>query len=182
MKKKTKSKKSKKKSDLEKEVKEIKNSEKIEEKPMDNGFEGFNEPSPDISKGSFSSVLEKVEQASQETNLEEVAEESDFSQSQEEEKKEPVEYPVIRDDYENIIKQARESNPNLVLHEGRRFDLENVGLHPRIEQSFQINPELQELRRGTENIEEDYVAHEEKLEKDEDLLPFQKKAKEYKFF
>jgi len=175
------SKKRKKKSDLKKEIKEIKSSDKVEEKPMDDEFEEFNESSPDILKGSFSSVLEKVEQAPQETNLEDVAEETGFSQTREEEK--PVEYPVVGEDYESIIEHARKTNPNLVLHEGRRFDLETVGgLHPGIEQDFQINPELQELRRGAEDMEEDYIAREEKLEKDEDLLPFQKKAKEYRKF
>ena len=56
-----------------------------------------------------------------------------------------------------------------------------MNLHPQITQNFQINPELQELRRKSEgNLEKDYVVKAERLNREDNKLPFEQTERKYK--
>ncbi|MCK5149466.1 hypothetical protein KAJ87_00890 [Candidatus Pacearchaeota archaeon] len=161
------------KSELEEEVEEIK--ENFEERIDNNKFQEFIKPDTE----SFSPVLEKVE-APQESLEQDVASAPIIKEKQEEQIKYSTKYN--ESDYRFIEERSRRINENLLV-QSTPINFEKVGmnLHPQITQNFQINPELQELRRKSEgNLEKDYVVKAERLNREDNKLPFEQTERKYK--
>ncbi len=177
------SKKSKQKSsELEKEIEETESQETnkalektSEETIDDNEFREFIQPSIE----SFSPVLEKVE-IPQESLEQDVA---PISTSTEKKDETSTNYDTgyIEPNYESIVRESIK-NENLIVKQSVPINMERVGtdLRPQIEQNFQINPELQELRKSRGKLEQDYIAKAEKLDTKENRLPFESTQRKYK--
>ncbi len=160
----------------EEEIKEIADSvEEIPNQIDDNEFVEFMQPFTSTS----SPILKKVEDFPVLTNLEQDVAEAPVKEPKEEE---PIKYETIKEDYESVIKQRNETmDRNLVVRraEVTRIQPQQMDLHRNIEQEFEINPELQELRRSEGNLERDYVVHEQKIDKDNHKLPFERRDTKY---
>jgi hypothetical protein len=155
-------------SELEEEVEEAE--ETIENKE-------FHEFIQQPSVKSFTTILEKIE-----TPIESL--EQDIISTpvaQEEKNEEPIKYsPKYGEaDYQAIEEESRRINENLLVRPSTiNMETTKIDFRPRVEQDFQISPELQELRRG-KNLEEDYVAQAKRLD-EEHRLPFEQTQIKYK--
>lgn len=98
-------------------------------------------------------------------------------EKKDDDKKYATEY--IKEDYETVHEEPRIENENILIKQPKTINIETVGrdLRPHVEQSFVINPELQELRQGA--LERDYVAKTTALNR-ESKLPFQQEERKYK--
>jgi len=174
-------------SELEKEIKETESQEtsevleKISEETIDdNEFREFIQPSTQEFINMLSPVLEKVEIPQQESLEQDV---SSISTSTEKEDETPTKYDTgyIEPNYENIKRESIKDE-NLLIKRPVPVNIEMVGrdLRPQIEQNFQINPEIQELRKSQGKLEEDYIAKAEKLDTGDNRLPFESTQRKYK--
>lgn len=160
--------KDKKESELEEDI------EEIEEIIENNDFHEFIQQ-PSVK--SFTTILKKVE-----TPIESL--EQDIISApviQKEKEEEQIKYSPKYDevDYQAIEEESKRINENLLIRPKTiNVETTKIDFRPKIEQDFQIAPELQELRRK-KSLEEDYVAHAKKLN-EEHKLPFEQTQRKYK--
>jgi len=158
---------SKKESELEEEIEET----------IDNQFHEFIQPSTEF----VSPVLEKVGDAPEPIDLEQELTTAPTTQENKEEPKYETSYDVS--EYETPESEARKIiNENMVIAQSTPIRIETAGtdLRPHREQTFQINPELQDIRQTSEGaLETDYIAKAEKITQD-NKLPFQQTQRKYK--
>ncbi len=174
-------------SELEKEIEETESQEtnevleKISEETIDdNEFREFIQPSTQEFINILSPFLEKVETPQQESLEQDVA---SISTSTEKKDETPTKYDTgyIEPNYESIKRESIKDE-NLLIKRPVPVNIEMVGrdLRPQIEQNFQINPEIQELRKSQGKLEEDYIVKSEKLDTRDDRLPFESTQRKYK--
>jgi len=135
-----------------------------------------------MSAQKFSSpILEKVKGLPETADLEQETESFSEIQKNEDKQEKVMEYKTISQDYESIEQERRKIEDQHFVIERPKPILETRRIaHREIAQNFQINPDLQELRkRQTGETEKDYVATAEKL-KDNSGLPFEKRETKYK--
>jgi len=160
-------------SELEKEI------EETEEIIDNNEFREFIQPSSQEFINILAPVLEKVEIPQQESLEQDVA---SISTSTEKKDETPTNYDTgyIEPDYESINRESTKDE-NLLIKRPMPVNIERVGdLRPQIERNFQINPEIQELRKSQGKLEGDYVAKAEKLDTGDNRLPFESTQRKYK--
>lgn len=164
-------------SELEREIKEedlkTTQAEEIEEEQ----FTKFTQPSVEP----FSPVLERIETPQQEPLEDNLASVTTPTEKKDEEK---IKYETgyIEPNYEDMQKRQR-INENLLVQESApiNFETTRIDLHPHLGQNFQINPELQELRKQSQgDLEKDYIVKEEKLNRGNNNLPFEQTQRKYK--
>lgn len=144
----------------------------------DNEFHEFMKP---LEK-SFSPVLERIE-APQQNLLEENSSFTPIAQEKKHEKQIKYNTGYNPSEYEAIGEEKRKiQNENMIMRFAPiRVETNRMDLHPQIEQNFQINPELLELRRKSEgNLEKDYVLKTKKLDRENNRLPFEQKERKYR--
>ncbi len=155
--------------EADKDLKKTPESQEIEE----NEFHEFMNP---LEK-SFSPVLERIEIPQQDLLEEDLA----FA-PRTQEKKDEKQIKYNESDYKIIEEESRRINENLLIRSTPiNIETTRMNFHPQIEQNFQINPELFELRRKSEgSLEKDYVLKTERLERENNRLPFEQRERKYK--
>lgn len=166
-------------SELEKEIEETESQEANEETIDNNQFREFIRPFTEEAINIHPPVLERVEIPQQESLEQDVASVPITQTKDEEQIKYSSKYNEA--DYKITEEESRRINENLLVRSTPiTTETTRINLHPQIEQNFQIAPELQELRKSQEKLEEDYIAKAEKLDTGDNRLPFESTQRKYK--
>lgn len=128
-------------------------------------------------------VLKKTGNIPEPTNLEQNLESAPVPATRKEE--DAIKYKMISEDYEAVAQRARQmQSEDLIIHQPlktRRLEEERINLTRMQKQNFQFNPELQEMRRHSEeNLEKNYVTNiKGEFEKKKTHSPFEQQEKKY---
>ena len=128
-------------------------------------------------------ILKKNENIQESANLEQNLETAPAPATKKEDN--AIKYKTISEDYEAIAQQTRKINDEeFVIHtqfKPARMEEQRINLTRMQEQSFQMNPELHEMRRHSEgNLEKDYVTNVKgELKEKKTHSPFEQQEKKY---
>ena len=149
--------------------------EELEQEINSNEFQEFLEP-----RKITAPVLEQIATFENPTHLEQEVSSFTESEEQDKERKELYKIKSFQEDYKQIGLERADSEKDIIFSPEFRDMQELERIPQRIEkQTFKGNLEVQELRKASKNLEQDYVVNIRELKENRTHSFFEKIKKDY---